>query len=77
VKQGYFARVYGDAVQVEYLDVSEPAVQAEYADLIRQVEEDCLPYPLVAIDGQVRLAGGAEYYRVMPLVEEAGADYRS
>jgi len=69
--------VYGDTVQVEYLDVSEPAVQAEYADLIRQAEEHRLPYPLVAIEGQVRLAGGAEYYRIMPLVEEAGAAYRS
>jgi disulfide oxidoreductase YuzD len=69
--------MYGDAVQVEYLDVSEPAIQAEYADLIRQIEEHCLPYPLVAIDDQVRLAGGAEYYRIMPLVEEAGAVYKS
>jgi len=70
--------VYGDTVQVEYLDVSEPAVQAEYADLmISQAQEHCLPYPLVAIEGQVRLAGGAEYYRIMPLVEEAGAAYRS
>jgi disulfide oxidoreductase YuzD len=64
-------------VQVEYLDVSEPAIQAEYADLISQAKEHHLPYPLVAIDGQVRLAGGAEYYRIMPLVEEAGAVYRS
>jgi len=69
--------MYGDAVQVEYFDVSEPATQAEYADLISQVEEHRLPYPLVAINGQVRLAGGAEYYRIMPLVEEAGASYRS
>lgn len=69
--------MYGDAVQVEYLDVSEPPAQEEYADLISQAEEHHLPYPLVAIDGQVRLAGGAEYYRIMPLVEEAGAVYRS
>jgi disulfide oxidoreductase YuzD len=69
--------VYGDTVQVEYLDVSEPAVQAEYADLIHQAEEHRLPYPLVAIEGQVRLAGGAEVYRIMSLVEEAGAVYRS
>jgi len=69
--------MYGDAVQVEYLDVSEPSVQEEYADLISQAEEHRLPYPLVAIDGQVRLAGGAEYYRIMPLVEEAGTVYRS
>ena len=64
-------------MQVEYLDVSEPVIQAEYADLISQAEQHHLPYPLVAIDGQVRLAGGAEYYRIMPLVEEAGAVYRN
>ena len=64
-------------MQVEYLDVSEPVIQAKYADLISQAKEHHLPYPLVAIDGQVRLAGGAEYYRIMPLVEEAGAVYRN
>jgi hypothetical protein len=40
-------------------------------------EEHRLPYPLVAIEGQGRLAGGAQYYRIMPLVEEAGAVYKS
>jgi len=69
--------MYGDAVQVKYFDTSEPTVQTEYTDLISQAEEHRLPYPLVAIDGQVRLAGGAEYYRIMPLLEEAGASYRS
>ena len=69
--------MYGDAVQVEYLDVSAPEVQTEYADLISQAEEHHLPYPLVSVNGQVRLAGGAEYYQIMSLVEEAGAVYRS
>jgi hypothetical protein len=34
------------------------------------IEERDLPYPLVAVNGQLRLAGAAEYYQVLPLVEE-------
>jgi hypothetical protein len=34
------------------------------------IEERDLPYPLVAINGQLRLAGTAQYYQVLPLVEE-------
>jgi hypothetical protein len=34
------------------------------------IEERDLPYPLVAVNGQLRLAGAAEYYQVLPVVEE-------
>jgi hypothetical protein len=34
------------------------------------IEERSLPYPLVALNGQLRLAGTAQYYQVLPLVEE-------
>jgi hypothetical protein len=33
-------------------------------------QEHNLPYPLVAINGELKLAGSAHYYRVLPLVEE-------
>ncbi len=34
------------------------------------IEEKNLPYPLVAINGRLKLAGTAQYYQVLPLVEE-------
>lgn len=35
------------------------------------IEERDLPYPLVAVNDQVRLAGTAHFYRILPLVQEA------
>jgi disulfide oxidoreductase YuzD len=62
---------YGDAVQVEYFDMSEPENQSEYAELAAVVEDRDLSYPLVAINGRLRAAGSAHYYHVLPFVEEA------
>ena len=62
---------YGDAVQVEYYDMSDPGNQAEYAELSAVVEDRDLSYPLLAINGRLRAAGSAHYYHVLPFVEEA------
>lgn len=62
---------YGEAVHVEYVDMSDPNSQALFPEVLAVVEERSLPYPLVAVDGQLRAAGSAHYYRVLPYVEEA------
>ena len=61
---------FGEAVQVEYIDMSEPKNQEEFSDLLAVVEDRDLPYPLLAINGHLRAAGSAHYYRVLPFVEE-------
>ena len=62
---------YGSAVQVEYLDMADPEVQAQFPELLTVVEERDLPYPLIAVNGHLRAAGSAHYYRILPLVEQA------
>jgi disulfide oxidoreductase YuzD len=62
---------YGEAVSVEYVDMSDPSNQALFPEVLAVVEERSLPYPLVAVDGRLRAAGSAHYYRVLPYVEEA------
>ena len=64
---------FGEAVQVEYVDMSEPENQVEYSELLEVVVDRDLPYPLLAIDGHLKAAGSAHYYRVLPYVEEAFA----
>ena len=61
---------FGEAVQVEYVDMSEPKNQEEFSELLTVVEDRDLPYPLLAINGQLKAAGSAHYYRVLPYVEE-------
>jgi disulfide oxidoreductase YuzD len=67
----YLEQRYGPAVQVEYVDMHEPANKQRFPDLSAAIEEQHLPFPLVAINGTVRLAGTAHYMQLFPLVEEA------
>jgi disulfide oxidoreductase YuzD len=62
---------YGDAVRIEYIDLADPHGQDEYADVSRLVDERGLMYPLIAVNGHLRVAGTAHYYQILPLVEEA------
>ena len=64
---------FGEAVQVEYVDMSDPENQEQFSELLEVVADRDLPYPLLAINGRLRAAGSAHYYRVLPYVEEAFA----
>jgi hypothetical protein len=57
-------------VKVDYIDLGRTEVQGEFQELLDLIAERNLPYPLVAVNGQLRLAGSADYFRVMALVEE-------
>ncbi len=61
---------HGQAVQVDYVDLADPESQAEFSDLLDLAKDQSLPYPLVAINGELKLAGSVHYFRVLPLVEE-------
>jgi disulfide oxidoreductase YuzD len=69
----YLKLRYGDAVEVSYVDLSDPANQERFVELMGMVEERNLGYPLVTVNGQVRLVGSAHYYHILPMVEEAMA----
>jgi disulfide oxidoreductase YuzD len=62
---------HGAAVNVDYVDLQEATAREQHADVLRTVEERQLPYPLVAINGSLKLAGSAEIAHVLPLVEAA------
>jgi disulfide oxidoreductase YuzD len=68
--------MFGDRVQVLYLDVADPQVRANAAGVVEGARQRHLPYPLVAIDGQVVLAGKADAESVLRKLGEvlAGAD---
>jgi hypothetical protein len=51
--------------------MAEPGHQSQFPELVAIVEERELPYPLVAINEELRAAGSAHYYRILPLVEAA------
>lgn len=71
ITQFYFERMYEGRVQVEYHDLARPKEAEAYKDLLEEVHRYHLPFPLVAVDGEILLAGGAEFYQIKPLVDEA------
>jgi disulfide oxidoreductase YuzD len=71
IMQFYVQRRYGDSVQVNYVDLGRAEAKEGFGELRLLIAEQNLPYPLVAVNGQLRLAGSADYYRVIALVEEA------
>lgn len=62
---------YGEAIQVEYVDMADPENQVQFPELLSVAEEQGLPYPLIAVNGTLRGAGSAHYYHLLPLVEKA------
>ncbi|RPJ37906.1 MAG: hypothetical protein EHM35_05740 [Planctomycetaceae bacterium] len=69
----YLKLRYGDAVEVNYVDLSDPDNQERFGELMGLVEERNLGFPLVTVNGQIRLVGTAHYYHILPMVEEAMA----
>jgi disulfide oxidoreductase YuzD len=71
ITQYYLEMRYGSAVRVEYVDMADPQNQAQFPELVAVVEDRDLPYPLIAVNGDLRAAGSAHYHHLLPLVEHA------
>ncbi|MGQ9599966.1 MAG: hypothetical protein ACUVWZ_11185 [Anaerolineae bacterium] len=63
-------------MEVEYVDCEHPEAKRQFADLLALAQDRNLSFPLVAINGRLKLAGSAQYLHVLPLVEEAMAANR-
>jgi hypothetical protein len=60
----YLRQRYGEGIVTEYLDLSVPENRQAYGQVVEAVDKFKLPLPLVAINGEVRLAGGVDYYAI-------------
>ncbi len=65
----HLRRRYGDAVQVEYYDLANDSNRAKFPEIVKTIEEDDLPVPLVAIDGVPRMAGGVDFWTIAEFIE--------
>lgn len=53
------------------MDLADPENELKFAGVAAMAEEQNLAYPLVAVGGKLRLSGSAQYYHLLPLVQEA------
>jgi disulfide oxidoreductase YuzD len=63
------AKIYGPAVRVEYHDLSNPIFKARAEDIYDTIKARELDYPVVTINGQIRLAGDVDFYGVIEALE--------
>lgn len=65
----YLKEKYGEAVEVEYLNLAQPAVRRRNPEIIARIEEQGLLLPLVAINGRLKLSGNMEYRAIVEAIE--------
>ena len=56
---------------MEYHDLGRLRERERFSHVVEMAREKGLYHPLVALNGEIVLAGGAEYYQLLPFVEEA------
>lgn len=66
----YLKQDFGDRVRVDYYDLSDPAVHDKHADVVDAIEKHDISYPLTAINGVFRFAGGVSYYAILKVIQE-------
>jgi disulfide oxidoreductase YuzD len=62
-------RRFGDRASIEYVDASDPVKREAHADLVMQVHDDNLLYPVTVIDGTVVYDGAVSYPAILRAVE--------
>lgn len=62
---------YGERVTTEFVNLATAENRKQYAAVLDSVEKNKLRLPLVAIDGEVKMAGGVDYYAIASAVEKA------
>lgn len=65
----YLRQDYGDRVRVDFYDLSNSANREQYAEVVESVDKHGLAYPLTAINGEFRFAGGVSYYAILNAVQ--------
>ena len=63
--------MYGDRVTIAYHDMSVPEVYEQHKTLLQSIPEQNKHYPMVFVNGELKIAGSAEYYEVLYAVREA------
>jgi len=67
------AKYYGDAVQVQYVDVFSPQMQA-HPSVVRILNMGSYPLPFVAVDGKPKFAGQISVEAISAELEQLGVE---
>ena len=60
---------FGDRIQLEYLDLSQPVTNHHTLELSQEIKNKNLPLPLLVIDGQPRISGQFDIRQLLDTIE--------
>lgn len=63
---------YGDAVTVDYFDLANSAVRERFPEVARMIDAKEVPVPVVAIDGEVKMAGAVDFWHIADIIDAKG-----
>lgn len=62
-------RRFGDKASIDYVDTSDPAQREAHADVVAQIHERNLIYPVTVVDGELLYDGAVSYPAILRAVD--------
>ena len=62
-------KLYGEKVQLEYLDLAETSAQSLHPELVEKIRAENLPLPSLFINGMLRISGYFDIYLLQSAIQ--------
>jgi disulfide oxidoreductase YuzD len=62
-------KLYGEKVQLEYLDLAEPSTSRSYPEIVERIRTEHLALPLLLINGNLRISGYFDIYLLQSAIQ--------
>ena len=65
----HLKKLYGDSVQLEYLDLAEPSTGSSHPDISEMLGSRDLLLPLLLVNGNLRISGYFDIYILQNVIQ--------
>ncbi len=65
-------KLYGNSVNIEFLDLDIPEVRQKHGGWLKRVKEENLLLPLLVINGEIRISGFFDTRMLLDMVDAEG-----
>jgi len=66
---GLLNKLYGEAVELEYLNLAEPSASRLYPEIVGRIRTENLALPLLLINGNLRISGYFDIYLLQNVIQ--------
>ncbi len=62
-------KLYGEKVQLDYLDLAEPSISNSHPEIVERIKADNLSLPLLLINGKLRISGYFDIHLLQSVIQ--------